>query len=1444
MKNFDEENMSEKTQSEITLLESQMMLSLAMQSSRMGAWEQDLATDTVNWSEELEEIFGLEKGSFGQTRADYYELIHEDDREQVWFEVQNAIEENRAYSIEFRFYHTDGTVRWMEGRGQAVYSDRGEPIRLYGIGIDITERKKTEQTHLQNQEELERQRRLYDTILSNMPDLTYVFDLDHRFTYANDALLKMWGKTVDEAVGKTCLELGYEPWHAEMHDREIDQVVATKQPIRGEVPFVGVLGRRIYDYIFVPIFGADGEVEAVAGTTRDITDRQILEIELRESEKRFRNMADNSPMMVWVTEVDGTCTYLSQSWYDFTGQTPETGLGYGWISATHPDDQKPIHDIFAAANVKREAFKLEYRLRRKDGTYAWAIDSAQPRFSEAGEFLGYIGSVIDITERKQIEETLRESREYLDRITNIAPITLYIYDLNEARNVWTNHEIFENLGFTPEEVKNFGTNTLSNLLHPDDAEKYTLHYQRLRNLEKGEVAEFEYRMRHRNGSWRWLVSRDMEFAHNQDGTVSQIIGAATDISERKAAEQALKKSEAEFRQLANTVPQIVWVADASGKTSYVNNQWIEFSGLTLEETGQPEILTRIIHPEDRERVFRKWAKAFESGLHYELEARILNHRTGEYSWFLMRSEPSKDELGNVIQWFGTSTDITERKLAEEKLRQSEERFRTLFNSIDEGFCIVEVLFNSDDEPFDYRFVQANPAMERLTGLKDAIGKTARELVPDLEEFWFKTYGKVALTGESVRFENNSEVMDRWFDVYASRVGNSDSHRVAIVFSDITERKRSEDNLRESEERFRNMADNISQFAWMTDETGWIFWYNRRWYDYTGTTLEEMQGWGWKSVHHPAEVERVTQKFKAAIEIGEPWEDTFPLRSKTGEYRWFLSRALPIRNEQGKVVRWFGTNTDITELRQTQEAFSESELRFRGLQQATPDGFMIFESVRDEKGEIIDFKWLYVNPAAERIIGRNEANLIGKNLLEVMPGNRDEGLFNAYVTVVETGELWRKEFQYLHENLDHFFVSTAVKVGDGFAVAFSDITARKRIEAEREDLLNREKSARLEAEAANRAKDEFLSVLSHELRTPLNSILGWTRMMKTGSLDENRSKQAVETIERNARLQNNLIEDLLDVSRIISGKMLIEEEELDFVSVVSLAIETVQSFADAKNIDLKFVSETKSAKTNGDATRLQQIIVNLTNNAIKFTPENGNVNLHLSETQEKLILKISDTGIGISPDFLPYIFDRFRQADSTTRRNHSGLGLGLTIVSHITELHGGKVSAHSEGIGKGATFTLEIPLKPIPLKVAEETEDEQNFPEDLSVNLSLHGKSILLVDDDCDGIFPIQMFLEKHGVEVICANTAHEALEKLDELTFDLLISDIGMPEIDGYNLITKIRTNTTNKTIPAIALTAYASAEDRERALAFGYNQHLAKPVDFERLLDTIVNVINKTEPQ
>ncbi|MGA7938242.1 MAG: ATP-binding protein, partial [Kovacikia sp.] len=529
-----------------------------------------------------------------------------------------------------------------------------------------------------------------------------------------------------------------------------------------------------------------------------------------------------------------------------------------------------------------------------------------------------------------------------------------------------------------------------------------------------------------------------------------------------------------------------------------------------------------------------------------------------------------------------------------------------------------------------------------------------------------------------------------------------------VVADITERKQAEIALRESQERFQALADNIPQLAWMADGQGWLFWYNQRWFDYTGTTLEEMQGWAWQKVHHPDHVERVTEKFRSHLKSGEIWEDTFPIRGQDGQYRWFLSRAVPIRDDQGQVIRWFGTNTDITD--------------------------------------------------------------------------------------------------------------------------------RQQAAAEREQLLRRERIAREQAESANRVKDEFLAVLSHELRTPLGPVLGWTNLLRSRHFDAATTNLALETIERNAKLQAQLIEDLLDVSRILQGKLSLTVEPVRLTTTIAAALETVRLSAEAKGIQIHTRLDPAVGQVNGDANRLQQIVWNLLANAVKFTPAGGQVEVRLEQIGAAAQIQVSDTGQGISPDFLAYVFEYFRQADGSTTRRFGGLGLGLAIVRHLVELHGGIVIAESPGCGMGATFTVQLPLM-----AATQTPALEAQP--LPVTRDLTGITILIVDDEADMRDLIQFILEEQGARVRVAASASEALQQFTESAPDILISDIGMPEADGYTLIRQIRKTLSdaNRMIPAIALTAYAGEVNQHQALAAGFQLHLAKPIEPEKLVQTIAHVMTQS---
>jgi len=417
----------------------------------------------------------------------------------------------------------------------------------------------------------------------------------------------------------------------------------------------------------------------------------------------------------------------------------------------------------------------------------------------------------------------------------------------------------------------------------------------------------------------------------------------------------------------------------------------------------------------------------------------------------------------------------------------------------------------------------------------------------------------------------------------------------------------------------------------------------------------------------------------------------------------------------------------------------------------------------------------------------------------------------------------------------------------------DVSARKQIEREREALLVGERTARAEAEAANRMKDEFLATISHELRTPLNSILGWSHMLLKDASGEFPGQKRLApsdvevglgTIERNARLQAQLIEDLLDMSRIISGKVRLDVQRVELQSVIEAAMETVRPAFEAKEIRVQTLLDPRASAVHGDPGRLQQVLWNLLSNAVKFTPKGGRIQVALQRVNSQIEITVTDTGVGIEPDFLPYVFDRFRQADASTTRRHGGLGLGLSIVRSLVEMHGGTVTAKSQGVDKGSTFAVELPLVAL-----HDDELGRRHPHALgravpkTESVALDGVRVLVVDDELDARRLVQRVLEANGAVVETAGSAQEGLRAIQRTRPDVILSDIGMPEEDGYEFIRRVRASKSGneREIPAIAITAFARSEDRTRALLAGFKSHIVKPVDPAELIAVVASVSGRT---
>ena len=651
-----------------------------------------------------------------------------------------------------------------------------------------------------------------------------------------------------------------------------------------------------------------------------------------------------------------------------------------------------------------------------------------------------------------------------------------------------------------------------------------------------------------------------------------------------------------------------------------------------------------------------------------------------------------------------------------------------------------------------------------------------------------------------------------------------------------ERMRAESAMRESESRFRDLADNMSQFAWEADENGLIVWYNQRWFDYTGTTLDEMRGWGWVRVHHPDHLERVVKRLKQSWETGEVWEDTFPLRSKFGEYRWFLSRAVPIRSHTGKILRWFGTNTDITEAKQAAEAMRIGEARLQRIISGASLGIAFAQASGKVTG---------ANDAALAMLGLTRTDFEGncfnwKEAVRPSDSNKAEAIIRR---LTETGSMSPMEMSLSRRDGTNIAVMVSAlvvdEVEDEHVVFLVDLTQQKKYEESLDE-------ARQQAEIANRSKSEFLANMSHEIRTPMTAVLGYTDLLLAKEYDGEKST-FLRTIKRNGRFLLDIINDILDLSKIEAGKMEVARERFSPLELVA----DVRSLMDVRASEkhLKFDIEYDGPvpiEIESDPKRLKQILVNLLGNAIKFT-ESGSVKLiirFLSEDSYRMQFEVIDTGIGMSEEQQECLFKPFSQGDPSVNRRFGGSGLGLTISLRLAMMLGGRISVQSQ-VGHGSSFVFTIDAGDVSqiTLIAPKLESviETDPARDTCVQLDCN---VLVVDDRRDVRFLTKHFLAKAGATVELAEDGQHALDFFDRIhngeipSVDLILLDMQMPRLDGYQTATELRKRGFSK--PIIALTADAMHGDMRRCIECGCDSYLSKPIDGNKLVTMVAQYIKK----
>ncbi len=978
-------------------------------------------------------------------------------------------------------------------------------------------------------------------------------------------------------------------------------------------------------------------------------------------------------------------------------------------------------------------------------------------------------------------------------------------------------------------------------------------------------------------------------------------------------EVALRKALAQLRETNQTLqaiieasPLAVMTLDREGVVKSWNPAAERIYGWPADEVlGQP---LPTVPPELRDEMLRNHHAAAAGQSFAALEAKR-RRKDGTMIDVNISTAPLLDAAGQADGVVALVADVTERKRIEQASRTSEIKFLKAFNASPEPM-IISMLE-------DGRYLDVNDSFVSVTGYAraEAVGRSTAELnlwanPADSQRLIETLRAEGRINQEQVSFRTKSgEVRTGLFSAEIFEVGGA--RYVLALTVDITERERVRRALAESEARYRHLAEASPQIFWTARPDGWLDYYNQRWVEYTGMTVEQTQGWGWQPVLHPDDVEKCLRRWATAVETGTTFDIEYRFRcAADGRYRWFLGRAVPMRDDAGRIVKWFGTCTDIDRQKraaETQQFLSDAstlltasldyELILQSLARLCVPRFAdycLVDTLNDD-GTIRRLAVAHEDPA------REQAWRAQQQRFPLRPGARSaiarilrEGKATLFDDISDEKLAAEYEDRELIAGLKSLGLTSGMilpLVARGRTLgAMTFVAAESGRVFTADDLALAEELARRAALAvdnaalyrrareANRAKDEFLATLSHELRTPLTPIIGWVHLMQGTEINAVDAARGLDVIDKNSQSLSRLINDLLDMSAILSGKMRIDHKAVRLEDVLHEAVETVRPQASHRRVEIDLDISDNALVLNGDRTRLVQVFWNLLTNAVKFSPEGGRVRVACPRDAARAWAQVTieDVGQGIAADFLPHVFDRFRQADSSTTRTHGGLGIGLALVKSFVEAHGGAVEATSAGEGRGSRFTVRLPLPTPVLPVEQNTANNAGAhalssdhaqpdkrPDEpavtpSSVDLSKssrsssaqadddrscdeHAPSLLLIEDAPDTIEMLRFLFVARGYRVTACDSPAEALRIAVGRRFDIIVSDIGLPNLNGYELLARLRADMPAlRDVPAIALSGYAAPKDEAAALDAGFAAHLAKPVDLEELARAVAELLTE----
>ncbi|GAA4010128.1 PAS domain S-box protein [Sphingomonas humi] len=1341
-------------------------------------------------------------------------VIHPEDIDRVRSDWFGAAASGTSYESLLRLRGRDGHYRHFLSRAEPYRDTSGAISNWFGTSTDVTEQ--IERARAEDQLQLSEEQ--FRTTAEAVPGLLFVTNAAGENIYVNRFYKDYTGRS-DDVLGTG--------WAGVIHPDDLAAVMAETERARAKgEEFKFDFRLRRHDGAFrwhstkaSPTRNDKGEIVRWVGVSLDVHDQREAEEKARAAAEEIEAIYASAP--IGLTQLDRDLRYvrINDRLAEINGIPAAAHVGQR-VTELLPSLASQVEEPLQRVLSGDEVWGLEISgdTPAQPGTVRTWRENWLPVRGRDGQITGIAISAEEVTAQKAAELKLAHSEAQFRTLAEALPGMLFI-TTEEGGNSYVNETFATFSGLPKEELLGTGW---TKLIHPDDMERT---WQAWADAKAGDRPyEVEYRMRNHAGDYRWIAARAMKIPERDSNGRETWVGTCIDIHATKAAQQELSESEARVRIATEHAEVGFWDVDEVNEALIWPPVVRRMFGVLSDRPVTMEDFYNGLHPDDRPRTAAAYAAAAdpEQRALYDVEYRTVGLDDGVVRWVAAKGRGLFDADGRCLRVLGTAIDITDRKTAEEALRRSEERYRALFESMDQGFCIVRVSFDDSGQATDYRFTDLNPAFTRQSGLsQDVLGRSIHEAVPGLEQIWFERYGRIVKTGQSERFIEFAGPTGRWFEVYGFPIGDADDQQVAILFNDVTDRVQRETDLRESEQELRLRLNAIPQMVWSTLPDGYHDFYNDRWYEFTGTPLGSTDGEGWNGMFHPEDQARAWEGWNESLRTGMPYEIEYRLRHHTGTYRWVLGRALPIRNAAGEILRWMGTCTDIDDRIAADQALRESEARLRAILDAVPVGLIFADMngrLTGSNDRIVDYLGHDLIPSAttasykeDYVAYHGDGRQVESHeypLARALAGEQRPEL-EARVRRSDGSLRWLR------------YVAAPI-CGDegritGGVVASIDIDREKRLTESLEREVEKVIAEREAAQEALRqsqkleAMGQLTGGVAHDFNNLLTPIIGSLDLLQRKQILDARTGRLVEGALASAEKARVLVQRLLAFAR----RQPLKPQAIDLNRVVAEMSELMDSTSGPRIRVLTDLTE-ELPPALADSNQLEMALLNLSVNARDAMPEGGTLTIAARLEEEgaghrlglgadpHVVLSVSDTGLGMDEETRRRAIEPF----FSTKGLGKGTGLGLSMVHGLAAQLGGALDIRS-ALGLGTTIELWLPLANRAVSEGEGPAQEAE---------AQGSGTVLLVDDEELVRASTAGMLADLGYRVIEADSGEAALALIaDGLRPDLLVTDQLMPGVSGTDLAVRLRERSAS--MPVLIVSGYADLDSLSPAFP-----HLSKP--------------------